>query len=789
MLVSGGQLLAIDKVVSDNYTISGDGVEYAIGVDTDCIATQENLLNVSSVLSTDIQAVSSNFDNYYLKTETSGSEQLAEEFDTIKKSIIQPYDIQSLTPDSLYAGVSANIDNVSLYVVSATDVQNKSIVLQYNKPVEYTWDELQNAFPNVYVTTDNSTLFDVAVANENVMIFEQHTATKVNSDEHSQISITELQLFKDLTWNPEPIVYTVSDPWADVDTGINISTGRISVNVDDSTIKINENNQIYSVATVQRATYDVTQWNELDFGKTIILDISINDRSATTSLYEKTETSIRWLAVVDDVLYYVDLSNDDTWKLSKLDIDAKTYTAGMGLDLEQNEFSVDTDVIASIETVSNVSAKLSADIDAVVDSLGDYYLKTETSGSEQLAEEFDTIKKSIIQPYDIQSLTPNILYAAVSADEAGNNSYIISATNSAQIELEFDGIYDPVTNKVATVETVNKAVKYTILTYDTIPTQTYSDLLEIAKTGNLYVLNDNEIVLANSFTTDSILFTYVDSSQKLNCYILSSDLTWNRAVESVANDHKVSVAEGTTPNYLQNVLVSDAEEITFTKVDNQLRIGLNLTGESDPKLTTLNESQINDTTDNYGWWNTAYDPPAWSNSGVNCVVYRHKRTSDAQGSLTLCRCAFTNSWGMNRPLFRLGVFDFDMNLLGSSDYFIYDTTVNQFVGQLYNDALTIAQGANVELEIPMHEESVGSLSINRNTRYVIELVSCGIAFAAKTQAGSGVTSNYIYDYTLGNNLMTTQSSIDWWTSVSGKQQANKVPYLSFGASSIGSVSV
>ena len=94
MLVSGGQLLAIDKVVSDNYTISGDGVEYAIGVDTDCIATQENLLNVSSVLSTDIQAVSSNFDNYYLKTETSGSEQLAEEFDTIKKSIIQPYYIQ-----------------------------------------------------------------------------------------------------------------------------------------------------------------------------------------------------------------------------------------------------------------------------------------------------------------------------------------------------------------------------------------------------------------------------------------------------------------------------------------------------------------------------------------------------------------------------------------------------------------------------------------------------------------------------------------------------------------------
>jgi len=707
MLVSGGKLLAIDKVNTDDLTISGDGVEQALFVNTEVIATNSIVDSVSSSLQYDIQTVSSNFDNYYLKSETSGSEQLSAAFDSIEKSIVQPYNIKSLTPNILYAGVEP--DNT--YVVSAIEAQDKlafdgvydpntnkvatvetvrdsiktvkPIVLEYNKPVNYTWEELQNIVPNVYVTNNDSAVFDLAVANEQVLIFRQHTAARINSDDHSQIHITELQLFKNLSWNTEAITYTVSDPWSDTGTGVTVSNGKVSINIDDSTVKINESNQLYTPDTVQRITYDVTKWAEIDFSKTLNLDVTIlEDVQTNSSLYELTTDHITWLTAANDEVYFVKLTNADIWSISKLEINGTNYTAGNGLKLDGNEFSVDTAVIA---THSDLEAQ-------------------------------------------------------------GN----------------------------------------VILTYAEAPTQTYAELVDVVKTGKLFVLNGSEIVQADKATNDKIEFAFTDTEQKFNEYSLSSDLSWSHETVSIANDHKVSVAEGENPDYLQQVLVSDSDEITLAKVDSQLRIGLNLTGESDPKLTTMNESQINDSTNNYGSWWGGDEPPTWNEtSRSNVMQYRMKRTSDAQGSLTLCRCALTNSWGIDRPIFRIGIFDLDMTLLGSSDYFVYDKTTGQFVGHLFNDTIAVAQGATVELDVPMHEETVGALKISRNTRYIIELITCGLSFAGKTQSGSGVTSNYSYDYTLENNLMISKSGeLDWWTDLTGKLQADKIPYLSFGASTI-----
>lgn len=415
MLVSGGKLLAIDKVNTDDFTVNGDGVEQALSVNTDIIATNTVVDSVSSTLYSDIQSVSSNFDNYYTKSETSGSEQLAEEFDLIKSSI-QNYDLVSLTPDNLYAGISADSQNENVYVVSATDAQDelefdgvydsqtnkvatvetvdksiktvKPIILEYNKSVDYTWEELSSIVPNVYATTDGSALFDLAVANENVMIFRQHTAARISSDEHSQIHVTELQLFRNLSWNTEAITYTVSDPWSDNGSGITVNNGKISVIIDDSTIKINESNQLYAVDNFQHVSYEITQWTDIDFSKTLILDATLQNDNISTSLYEKSDTLIRWLAIADTKIYYIDLSNDNIWKLTEVELSGEKYTAGEGLKLVQNEFSVDTDIIASTATVSEVSAKLSDDIDNILDKFKDYYLKTETSGKEELANEF-----------------------------------------------------------------------------------------------------------------------------------------------------------------------------------------------------------------------------------------------------------------------------------------------------------------------------------------------------------------------------------------------------------------
>lgn len=60
MLVSGGKILAIDQVYTDNRTISGDGVQKPLGVKTDIIATNATVSSVSSTLEQQINSIKTN---------------------------------------------------------------------------------------------------------------------------------------------------------------------------------------------------------------------------------------------------------------------------------------------------------------------------------------------------------------------------------------------------------------------------------------------------------------------------------------------------------------------------------------------------------------------------------------------------------------------------------------------------------------------------------------------------------------------------------------------------------
>lgn len=249
---------------------------------------------------------------------------------------------------------------------------------------------------------------------------------------------------------------------------------------------------------------------------------------------------------------------------------------------------------------------------------------------------------------------------------------------------------------------------------------------------------------------------------------------------------KVKVDAEGIADYLENLLLteSDTSPLTIQKIGGKLYFGVNLEGESDPKLKTIDESAINANTGNYGSWWTS-EPPSWGDeSGINVVAYRMKRVSDAQGILTKCRFALSGSFS-GRPIFRIGVFDLNMNLLGASDTLVANSDKTAFVGQEHGDTYAIDGSTYGEFNVDLHEESSGSLRIGRNTRYVVELVSCGLQFAAKLQSGSGTTSNYVFDYNLENNLQTTYAGLKWWTASDGKAQAENVPWLSFGASDIG----
>lgn len=249
---------------------------------------------------------------------------------------------------------------------------------------------------------------------------------------------------------------------------------------------------------------------------------------------------------------------------------------------------------------------------------------------------------------------------------------------------------------------------------------------------------------------------------------------------SGAND-KVSAANGTAPGFLSDVLKADTDNVELNVVGNELRIGLNLSGESDPKLKTIDESLINANTLNYGsYWG---DAPSWGATNVNVMAYQGKRVSDAQGSLTRVRFALTGTFGSGNPGFRVGIFLLDGTLLGSSDTMLFDGS--KFVGEEHGDVLSVPSNRLTDGNIPLHEETAGSLSIKRNTRYAIQLVWFGMQFAAKEQSGTNITSNYNYDFELGNNVQTTYTGLKWWNGSDGKQQAQHVPYLSFGAADIG----
>ena len=543
MLVSGGKLLAIDKVNTDDFTVSGDGVEQALSVNTDIIATNTVVDSVSSILQSDIQAVSSNFDNYYTKSETSGSEQLAEEFDSIKSSI-QNYDLVSLTPDNLYAGISADSQNKNVYVVSATDAQDKlefdgvydpetnkvatvetvndavktvkPIILEYNKTVDYTWEELQNTAPNVYATTDGSALFNLAVVNENEMIFRQHAAAKIGSDEHSQIHVTELQLFRNLNWNTEAITYDVSDPWSDNGTGISVSTGRISVNVDDSTIKINESNQLYAVDNFQHVNYEVTQWADIDFSKNLLLHYISHDTVIATATYTADDTSLKFYACIDGKVYIIQLLHDtNEWSATVLDT-SETYTAVWHQTTLDELNQLDTDVIVFVmqdeATLAPCTFRSSTEW-RFANTTGDKAHEMTVTASGWTEAYYDCSNTCVIQYGDAsKSLTDLKQYDTVLMQMNSKTFYLTELTDSNahfmscyQINGE-DTIetcdYDGLT--WTDISTVNFDIGTVIVSSTDVAslTQSYDELKALTQNGRLYMTYEDTLMQA-VFANDS----------------------------------------------------------------------------------------------------------------------------------------------------------------------------------------------------------------------------------------------------------------------------------------------
>lgn len=243
------------------------------------------------------------------------------------------------------------------------------------------------------------------------------------------------------------------------------------------------------------------------------------------------------------------------------------------------------------------------------------------------------------------------------------------------------------------------------------------------------------------------------------------------------DNDKVAVESGKTAGYLKDVLVSASDMVTLVPNGDRLMVNVNLDYSSDPKLETMNESQVDGATENYGgyqlksgatkllWDDDAFQSYSW----LNAKIYQCTRLSDAQGTITKCNVALCGTLAFSNPspCFNIGIFDaLTGTLLGQSGL--------RFYGEDFN--------SNEEMvEVNMVEAYAGALDIKRNTRYIVQVWTCGLQIAGLDRS---TRYNYAYDYTLRQNLETTTSSPKFLDPSSSMNRAAIIPMVSFGAESL-----
>lgn len=239
------------------------------------------------------------------------------------------------------------------------------------------------------------------------------------------------------------------------------------------------------------------------------------------------------------------------------------------------------------------------------------------------------------------------------------------------------------------------------------------------------------------------------------------------------DNNKVAVDENATPGYLSDVLISDTDLVSLIKSGNTLRINVNTDYSSDPKLQTMDESQIDSATNNYGSYalQSGYSELLWNDTNntsyqwLNASVHQMMRLSDAQGTITKANLALCGSLSFSNPppCFNVGIFSKEGTLLGQSGL--------KFYGKDFNSDEELCS-------VDMTESYEGSLIIDRNTHYIVMLWSCGLQIAGLDKSNN---YNYVYDTTLRQNLQGTISSPIWPGISDISQRASVIPYISFGA--------
>lgn len=272
----------------------------------------------------------------------------------------------------------------------------------------------------------------------------------------------------------------------------------------------------------------------------------------------------------------------------------------------------------------------------------------------------------------------------------------------------------------------------------------------------------SRIVLVNTSQTDLTFYTVDDSDNWTGPTTVSLD-----------SSGKVAVDSDGVAGYLKDILVSASDMVSLVPQGNRLVVNVNLDYTSDPKLKTMDEAVIDGSSSNYGAYQLreGVDRLVWgdevgeSYNWINAQLYQCMRESDAQGSITQCHVALCGSFAFEdpKPCLNVGIFDLQGNLLGQTGL--------KFQGTDFSTDHELAF-------FDMVEETEGSLSINRNTPYIVQVWTCGLQLAALDRS---TQYNYTYDVMLRQNLEGTVTAPKFVPTDLMTNRASVIPFVSFGA--------
>lgn len=425
MLVSGGQILAIDKVNTGN-TILGDGVQKPLNVNTDLIATTSSVSSVSSTLAHQIDVVSGKFSDYYPKSETSAADEISAAFEKFKTT-------QTIVSAGKNVGVYSayNEAGAIVYTVSADDVEQREVKIVGDDGIQVSYDDAASAW-NIGVSANYQSAGNYVSADD----FDKYKNDVAQKFDNTSAWANE-------TFQPkgEYVSATTLDEYkTEVQNKLNNKQDVSAMSAYAQSAWVDTNYQ-------KKGEY-VTSANDSLAGKQLVL--KDNEWQVLKETDWTDEISAASAAAVTSAKNYTDTKLEDYYKKnetsSKEELEeefAKYQNKGDYLSANAlNDISGKWESVYNTTVTAsgnwNEASAFAANSAKFVTSAGvefnpdlAYFLKKQEENVVWSGVDLSNLGKM----YNISSTTPELISAGISADEQNNPFYVLSAAKPGEVEV------------------------------------------------------------------------------------------------------------------------------------------------------------------------------------------------------------------------------------------------------------------------------------------------------------------------------------------------------------------